>query len=288
MSNKVNTISMKPRIFLVTSAIIMGLAFISCEQDAPKPEIDLTELGYENSKIGYVGSDLHINSEIVAEGTIDLVTIEIHPEGEHKKSTSVSLDEDGWEYDSAYTEFSGLKNTTFHKHVDISMHAEPGHYDFHFIVTDREGRQSSVEEELEIQVPEDLVIPEISISSPPVNNQEFARGETISISGSVSDDQALGGMYIALVHTDQNLSDSEVIASNTISLLHTHDFDSQTAHDFSASIVVGAAQDNDMTPKDITGDIAWQSASYYILVKCKDAFGGNWTFSDQYPVVINY
>jgi hypothetical protein len=47
----------------------------ACKKDEviSKPEIDLTELGYENSKIGYTGSDLHIEAEIVAEGKIETV-----------------------------------------------------------------------------------------------------------------------------------------------------------------------------------------------------------------------
>ena len=195
---------------------------------------------------------------------------------------------DEWEIDTTYTRFSGLKNTTFHEHIDVSVHAEIGDYHFHLIVTDMEGQQTSVEEELEIQHPDDAVAPEITIAAAPGNNQEFSNGETISISGSVSDEKALGGMYIGLVRADQGLSDAEVNATNTITLLHTHDFDSPAAHNFSASLEVGSTQDNDITPKDITGDIAWQSADYYILVKCKDAFGGNWTFSDHYPVVISY
>jgi hypothetical protein len=283
---------MKTRFFLIAIAFTAGLFFTACEKDDetnPKPVITLTELGYENSKIGYVGTDLHIEAEIVAEGKIDYVTIEIHPEGEHEdKSTSIVLHEGEWEVDTTYTEFSGLKNTTFHKHIDIPVDADTGHYHFHFIVTDMDGQQTTVEEELEVQQPDDAVAPEITISSAPSNNQEFNNGETISISGSVSDDKALGGMYIGLVRTDQNLTDAEVNATNTITLLHTHEFDSHTAHNFSASINVGAAQDNNITPKDITGDIAWQSANYYIVVKCKDAFGGNWTFSSHYPIVINY
>jgi hypothetical protein len=198
------------------------------------------------------------------------------------------LHEGEWEFDSTYTEFSGIINPTFHKHIDIPVDADTGHYHFHFIVTDLDGQQTTVEEELEIQHPDDAVAPEITISNGPTNNQEYSNGETISISGSVSDDKALGGMYIGLVRTDQNLTDSEVDASNTITLLHTHEFDSHTAHNFSASIDVGVAKDNNITPKDITGDIAWQSANYYIVVKCKDAFGGNWTFSSHYPIVINY
>ena len=283
---------MNTRIFLVAIAFIAGLFFTSCEKDdetSPKPVITLTELGYENSKIGYAGTDLHIEAEVVAEGKIDKVTIEIHPEGEHEeKSSSTTLHEGEWEVDTTFTEFSGLKNTTFHKHIDIPVNAEVGHYHFHFIVIDMDGQQTLVEEELEIQLPDDAIAPEINISSAPTNNQEFNNGETISISGSVSDDKALGGMYIGLVRTDQNLTDAEVNATNTITLLHTHEFDSHTAHNFSSNINVGAAQDNNITPKDITGDIAWQSANYYILIKCKDAFGGNWTFSSHYPIVINY
>ncbi len=284
MNTKIKTIA---AILLVTSIVF----FNSCKKDdetIPKPVVDLTELGYENSKIGYAGTDLHIEAEILAEGKIDKVTIEIHPEGEHVKSTSMTLHEGEWEVDTTYTEFSGLKNTTFHKHLDIPVHADTGHYHFHFIVTDMEGQQTVVEEELEIQQPDDDVAPEIAISNAPTNNQEFNNGETISISGTVSDDKALGGMYIGLVRTDQNLTDAEVNATNTITLLHTHEFDSPTAHNFSASINVGAQYDNNITPKEITGDIAWQSANYYIVVKCKDAFGGNWTFSSHYPIQINY
>jgi hypothetical protein len=280
---------MKTRSLLIAFVLITGLFYSSCEKDTPRPKIDLSELGYEDSKIGYAGSDLHIEANIVAEGKIDEVTIEIHPEGEHdKKSASDVLHDDEWEFDTTYTKFSGLINPTFHEHIDIPVHADTGHYHFHFIVTDLEGQQTTVEEELEIQEPDDAVAPVISISSAPTDNQAFNNGETISISGSVSDDIALGGMYIGLVRESQNLTDAEVNATNTITILHTHEFDSHTAHNFSASITVGAVQDNNITPKDISGDIAWQSANYYIVVKCKDAFGGNWTFSDHYPIVINY
>jgi hypothetical protein len=273
-------------LFLVAT---IGLFFTSCEkEDTDKPVIDLSELGYENSKIGYAATDLHVEAEIVADGKIDKVTIEIHSEDEHEKSATSGLDEDGWEFDSTYTEFSGLKNTTFHKHIDIPADADTGHYHFHFIVTDMEGQQTTIEEELEVQQPDDNVAPEINVSSAPSNNQSFNNGETITISGSVSDDKALGGMYIGLVRVNQNLTDAEVNATNTITLLHTHDFDSSTSHSFSASITVGASQDNNVTPKDITGNIAWQSGDCYLVVKCKDAFGGNWTFSNHYPIVINY
>lgn len=145
MYNQFNIKKMRT-IVLLTFALTIALSFASCEDDetASKPVVTLIELGEENSKTGYAGSDLHIEAEIVAEGKIDKVNIEIHPEGEHEEKGVA------WEVDTTYTEFSGLKNTIFHKHIDIPANAEPGHYHFHFTVTDMEGQQAAVEEEFEI------------------------------------------------------------------------------------------------------------------------------------------
>jgi hypothetical protein len=280
---------MRTKHFLTAIILLLGVTFMSCEKDeGAKPEILNFELGYENSGIGYLGSDLHIEAEIIAEGKIDRVIIEIHHEGEHgKKTLSIVLDEHEWEVDTTYTKFYGLKNTNFHEHIDIPLWAEAGEYHFHMKVVDLEGNQTEKETELEIMAPEDSVPPTITINSAPRENQSYTNGETISIAGSVADDKALGGIYIGLVRISQNLTDAEVNATNTITLLHTHDFDNPTSYSFNASIVVGAAQDNNNTPKPITGDIAWQTADYYIVVKCKDAFGGNWTFSQHYPITIS-
>ena len=94
---------------------------------------------------------------------------------------------------------------------------------------------------------------------------------------------AIRSYYVGLIRVDQGLTDTEVNDENTISLLHNHDFPDPASDSFTASLVVGAATDNNITPKEIT----WTPGNYYILVKCKDAFGGNWTFSDHYPIVIN-
>jgi len=270
---------MKTKNTLVLILVTAGILFLNaCKketQTVPSPVVSLTELGYENSKTGYIGSDLHVEADIVAEGVINAVKIEIHQEGSGT-----------WEFDTAYTKFSGLKNATFHEHIDIPLTTEAGDYHFHLVVTDMEGNQVLTESELTIQQPTDTIVPQITISSAPSGGQTFSNGETISISGSVSDNIALGGMYIGLVREGQNLTDTDVNATNTITLLHSHDFNSPTNHHYSASIVVGATMDNNDPPKAITGDIAWQSANYYILVKCEDAFGGNWTYSSRYPIII--
>jgi len=276
----------------LVSAFLAIQLISSCDysNEISKPEVNLTELGYQNSKMASLGNDLHIEAEILAEGKVDNIRVTIHPEGDHTEKNSNFINhEDEWEFDSVYTiGFTGVKDPTFHKHVEIPVTADTGDYHFHFIVTDMEGFQSSVEDEIKIPAPNDTQSPIITISSAPSEGQVFANEQTISISGSISDDKLLGGLYIGLVRTDRNLEDSFVNDTNTITLLHTHDFDSPQMYSFSASIIVGAAKDNNNPTKDITGSIAWSTGNYYILVKCKDAFGGNWSYSSRYPITINY
>ncbi|MEX0983061.1 MAG: DUF4625 domain-containing protein [Bacteroidales bacterium] len=151
------TNKMKSTIVNSTLLIAAAVVMASCGK-TEKPEIGSFELGYENSKIAYVGADLHMDAEIVAEGRIDVIRIEIHPEGDHaKKGVRSALDEGEWEVDTTYTRFSGLKNTTFHDDIEIPADAETGHYHFYFEVTDMEGYQTVIEEELEIKIPDDEV-----------------------------------------------------------------------------------------------------------------------------------
>lgn len=139
---------MKTRIFLIAIAITTVLFFSSCEKEAEMPVITILELGngdnHGNDQTAKIGSDIHIEAEIVAKGKIDKVQVRIHPEGEH--GTEGAHEE--WEIDTTYTKFYGLKNTIFHEHLDIASEAEPGNYHFDFIVTDMEGNQSSAEADL--------------------------------------------------------------------------------------------------------------------------------------------
>jgi hypothetical protein len=143
---------MKTGNLFIVIALAAAVITSSCKkEETPKPEIISFELGHDNSKTGYIGSDLHIDSEILAPGKIDRIKVEIHFEGAHdEKSAFAGTDEEGWEFDSVYTEFSGLKNTVFHKDIPIPEHAEEGDYHFHFSVTDMDGKQAYIDEELEI------------------------------------------------------------------------------------------------------------------------------------------
>jgi hypothetical protein len=269
---------MNAKLKLIGILFLAGVFSVSsCKKDeteptVAKPQITLSEVGLENSKIGYISSDLHLEADIVAEGKINTVKVEIYPEGSGT-----------WEFDTTYTEFSGLKNTIFHKHIDIPLTADTGNYHLHFIVIDMLGNETVAESELKIMQPTDTVAPIITVTLSPTENQSFVDGQTITITGNLTDDQALGGVYIALVRADQNLTDAEINSTNTITLLHNQNFISPTSYSFTASINVGATMDNNNPPKPAT----WTPDNYYILVKCKDAFGGNWTFSNHYNIVLN-
>jgi len=271
---------MNIRLLFIAIAFTSGLFLTSCdkEEEISKPVISDLELGISDSHVAYIGADLHVEAEIVAEGRIKLVMVEIHQE-------EGSSDEIVVEYD----EFAGLKNTTFHEHIDIPATTVAGTYHCHLTVTDMEGNSTTVEEEISIEELADEEAPVISVSSAPETNKTFANGETISISGSVSDNISLAGLVVALVYDSDNIADTDVLADNTkvIVMLHTHDFDDPDETEFSASINVGATNDNNMTPAAIEGDNAWKSGNYYILVKSKDAMG-NWAISGHYPIVINY
>jgi hypothetical protein len=136
-------------------ALSISAFFAACSDDdevlpvAP-PTITGVEIGSDNSKIGYAGSDFHIDAAITAPGSIAEIQVEIHPESGA-----------GWEYDSVYTEgFAGLNNAQFHKHIDIPADAALGHYHLHLTVTDKNGAKVDIEEEIEIK--QDATLPSIS------------------------------------------------------------------------------------------------------------------------------
>ena len=280
---KSNLKTMKTNFKRFAIIAFFGIALTSCnnDDDGPiyaAPVISNFELGIGDSHVAYLGSDIHIEADVVAEGKISTITVEVHNEE----------DPDGWEYEYTYEEFSGLLNTTFHKHVDVPADIAEGDYHFHFIVTDTEGNQTIIEEELEIQELIDDESPVISITTSPADGASFSTGETISISGTITDNFALSGMIVALVRTEDNIADANVGGSNTsvIVMMHTHDFTDPDEVDFTASINVAATMDNNMTPAAISGDNAWQTGSYYILIKTSDA-NGNGAISAHYPINIS-
>lgn len=120
------------------------LFFSSCEDDNDKPLLPMVKItevgsGHSNDGIGYAGSDVHINAEIIAEGLIESITAEIHQE------------DGNFEFQEEYTDAKGLKNTTFHKHLDIPEEAPEGEYHLHLVVKDQQGQTGMDEAHLIIK-----------------------------------------------------------------------------------------------------------------------------------------
>ena len=142
---------MKSNIFVLISIFTITF-FVACKKDETpaKPVITILELGegdsHSNSRTAVIGEELHMEIDVVAEGKIDIIQVKLHHEGDHH----VKATQEEWELDTTYTKFSGLKNTLFHEHIEIDASAEAGDYHFDFIVTDKEGNQSSAEAEVEL------------------------------------------------------------------------------------------------------------------------------------------
>lgn len=242
----------------------------SCGKAPARPEINNFELGLNNSNIGYIGTDIHAEGEIISEGKIDKIKIQIHPENAPGST---------WEVDTTYTDFKGLKNTEFHEHLEIPVNAKEGIYKFHLTITDLEGQTTDLERNLTLQILTDNIMPIITITEAPLSN--YTSGQTIKISGKVTDNIGIGGLYVGLVKANQGLKDSEISNSNTISLLHTQEFEEPNDVSFSCSLKVGDTYDNDSPKKSIN----WESGDYYIIVKTPNLGGGD-GFSSHFPLKI--
>lgn len=125
------------------------LAFTSCsddsENDPAKPSVNLKELGSghdsPDDKVAYIGMDAHIEAEIVAEGLIRQIEVEVHQKNGNYRFNKTYTDE----------KYVGKQNTIFHEHFEIPSDAVVGEYHFHLTVTDQLGQTSTIEAELIIE-----------------------------------------------------------------------------------------------------------------------------------------
>lgn len=135
--------------FVVFSTVLL----FSCSKEdkkdeitTPAPKIEELELGHENSKIGHIGDDVHIEALFSAEGTIK----------ETKLQITYTNGESSFKVDQVFPEFVGKKGGKIHKHVDIPTDAKEGNYNFLFMVTDQKNQTTSVKEILKVEKKRDF------------------------------------------------------------------------------------------------------------------------------------
>ena len=129
-------------ILSLAAAAALTLFATSCnkEDNIAKPTVTLTEVGHDNEKTAMRGDDMHLEADILAEGLIKRIDVEIHQE-------------DGtYEIEKSYTEgkYIGVKNVEFHEHIDIPAEAPLGEYHLHFTVTDQKGQTTTVETHVDV------------------------------------------------------------------------------------------------------------------------------------------
>ena len=128
------------------------LSFTACHEEDEKveaPKIQLTEVGHDNSKHAHPGHEMHLEGDIIAEGLIKTILVEIHQEnGDYEME---------FKYDDAskYSKYIGIRNCEFHEHIDIPEDAPLGEYHLHVIVTDQQGQTGSAKSELTIVAEDD-------------------------------------------------------------------------------------------------------------------------------------
>lgn len=137
--------NMKYMSLMVALLCTLSLTFTACSDDdddaTAKPTIRLTEVGHDNSRHAHPGHDLHLEANVVAEGLIKRIDIEIHQENGGS-----------FKVEQAYTDgkYIGVRNIEYHEHIDIPAEAPLGEYHLHFTVTDQKGQQTTAESELEV------------------------------------------------------------------------------------------------------------------------------------------
>jgi hypothetical protein len=245
-------------------------ALSGCDENSEtqKPVIANLALGIGNNHTAYIGSDMHMEAEIAAEGIIDRITVEIHSE-----------DGSGDEIEAEYADYAGQRNAAFHKHIDIPDATAPGEYHFHLTVTDREGNSTTVEEDIAIEDSADAELPVLSVESAPAENEAFTAGQNIRISGRVTDNTAVGGMMAVLVR------DGETPTEQNLIIMFLRYYQDAAEVEFEATIDAGAEYDKNITPARIQGSNAWQSGKYSILVRAWDPSSN--TVDRYYPISIN-
>lgn len=280
---------MKPINYLRSLFLLLSVAYFltACEKDDVRsPEILSFELGDENGKNAYPGGELHMIANVGADSDIDHIEININYS--IRNSNNISLDDydNEWNLNLTLTEFSGLKNTNIHKAIEIPGNAKPGRYNFHLKVVDTNGSYAQTEEIFEILIPDITEPPVITITKSPEDGQLFMKGYTINIAGTVSHAIAVEELYIGLVRGNSDLTDAQINSNNSITILKQTEFDDPRHVDFDARIITGTDYDNDLLPKEITGDLEWLDMEYFIIIKAKAAFNGPYEFSQRFAIDI--
>lgn len=191
---------MKQRILLAASLLLSTITFVvsSCDSDGEqsgvaKPVVALAEVGSGNGKSVVAGKDLHLESELEAEGLIGRIDLSI-----------ASADGTNAVLAASWTDgkYIGVRNATFHEHVDIPANTAAGDYELTLAVTDQKGQSTAVTSELKITVPADGA-PKVALAEVGKDDgKTAAAGEELHLEADITAPLKIAGIEVELHNSD--------------------------------------------------------------------------------------
>jgi len=276
--------------FFIAIVLLMSAFIItSCEKDevdTQKPVITIS--APEEHEVLYIGSEIHFEVDFSDDTELKSYKVDIHSNFDgHDHKSIATEDSVAFSFQQSWNFDAGLKNTHIHHHeivIPLEIDGkEISQGDYHLMVycTDAAGNENWIAIPVEIMKSADAEAPTFTNIVAPTANQIFANNQIITITGTVSDNEHLDGLFIAIMPegaTNEQVNSTDCFAV----MLHEHDAVHELQnYNFTATITVGQVQDNNDPPKNIT----WTPGNYYIIVKSPDE-SGNVGFSTQYPIVI--
>jgi hypothetical protein len=269
--------------------LLFSVFFTACNDDdkpAPAgPTAENIEIGYANNKQAIRGRDFHLNADVIAGDKISSVMVKIL----QKASATYSAN---WKMEMTWAEFKGVRNTNVHKHFTIPAEAPEGTYDFMFIVDDENGTKLEIKEDLvvidAVNMPVDPYVDRDIFSRNDTmiyymntyveNPLVFKKGDKFTARTQVKQIQGDGVLYTALVKRKLSYfpeTVSQLDMSKAIIVAKTQHTGLAPASSVSTlknvngvfggdDITIGAGKD--VLENDITGDKAWESGQYNLVI----------------------
>ncbi|MXN93240.1 DUF4625 domain-containing protein [Flavobacterium sp. Sd200] len=189
-------------------SLIAIASLTSCSNDddaAPVAAltVEFTEVGHGGTPPhAHAGEDLHLEAEILAEAKIANVVIEIHSE----------TDASAPEITAAYSDYNGLRNATFHKHVDIPATQPAGIYHLHLTVTDANGQTKTAESNLEIlpaETDSSIAIEITELGHGTAGSFHTHVGEEMHVEGTITSEHAIATVVVE-IHNESDATAPEI------------------------------------------------------------------------------
>lgn len=279
------------------------------EQELLKPTAENIEIGTANSKRALRGRDFHFNADVLAVTKIKEVKVRIAQKPSENYTAS-------WKLELSWPEFAGVKNTNVHKHFTMPVDAPEGKYDFYFIVTDENGTQLELKEDITIIDPANLPVdPKIGRDFVSRNGDLIyytdtyvekelilKKGNELSLHAQVSEIKGDGILYSILVKRKSNYFPETIDKldfSKAIVVTKVEHQGLGNAAKISTlklkngvyggeSIIIGATTDgNEPIANAITGEKAWESGQYFWIILYKNTTY-NINVYKSIPITIDY